>query len=254
MEYIVKACRVRITVPDWTTLSSVVSRRLAAGEGFALATLNLDHLVKLARSDRFRAAYAAQDLVTADGNPIVWTARLAGRPVDLVPGADLIVPLSRLAARHAVGVALVGSTASALDAAAAHLESIVPGLRVVARIAPPMGFDPEGAGAEAVFAELEASGAGMCFVALGAPKQEIFAAVGRRRLPGMGFAAIGAGLDFFAGTQARAPLWVRRVALEWAWRAASHPRRLVPRYAACAALLPRLALGALRQRLGARPA
>jgi exopolysaccharide biosynthesis WecB/TagA/CpsF family protein len=67
----------------------------------------------------------------------------------------------------------------------------------------------------------------------------------------MGLAGIGAGLDFLAGTQHRAPRLVRRLALEWLWRMLSQPRRLGPRYARCAALLPSLALDALRLR--ARP-
>ena len=41
---------------------------------------------------------------------------------------------------------------------------------------------------------------------------------------------------------------MRRLALEWLWRALSSPRRLIPRYAACAAILPGQMLAALRQR------
>ena len=76
-------------------LLAEIARRLDRGEGFALATLNLDHLVKLRRDPAFARAYAAQDLVTADGNPIVWLSRLARRPVRLVPGSDMVLPLVR---------------------------------------------------------------------------------------------------------------------------------------------------------------
>ena len=51
-----------------------------------------------------------------------------------------------------------------------------------------------------------------------------------------------------AGHQARAPAWVRHLALEWLWRALSSPRRLIPRYAACAAILPGQVIHALRLR------
>ncbi len=88
------------------------------GEGFALATLNLDHLVKLRASGAFRRAYGAQDLVVADGNPIVWLSRLAGRKVELVPGgSDMVLPLAEVAADEGVRVALVGSTEESLVAA-----------------------------------------------------------------------------------------------------------------------------------------
>ena len=97
-------------------------------------------------------------------------------------------------------------------------------------------------------ADLAESGAGLCFLALGAPKQEILAARGRRIAPKVGFASIGAGLDFLAGHQTRAPRIVRMLALEWLWRALQSPRRMVPRYAKCFAILPGLTVQALRQR------
>lgn len=239
---------IAVNIGSTSALLSTVRQRLAAKRGFALATINLDHLVKLGRSDAFRRAYAMQDLVVADGNPVVWLSRLAGRPVHLVPGSDMVRPLLQVAADEGVGVALVGSTDATLAAAATRLMQDIPDLRIVARIAPAMGFDPEGAEAARILAEISARGAGLCLIALGAPKQEMFAAKGRELAPQVGFASIGAGLDFIAGTQTRAPVWARKLALEWLWRALSSPRRLIPRYAACFAILPAQVLAAIRLR------
>ena len=70
----------------------------------------------------------------------------------------------------------------------------------------------------------------------------------------MGFVSVGAGLDFIAGHQRRAPAWVRRLAMEWLWRMLSEPRRLGVRYLQCAIALPRLTLDTLRsERLGRIP-
>ncbi|APZ52497.1 WecB/TagA/CpsF family glycosyltransferase [Salipiger abyssi] len=248
MDFSIAGERISVNVPTWAALQARVAERLAQRQGFALATINLDHLVKLRASQVFRRAYAAQDFVVADGNPIVWMSRLAGRPVELIPGSDAILPLARLAAKHGVGVALVGSTEPALAAAKSYLEREVRDLEVTLIIAPPMGFEPAGEAADAIFARLTSSGAGLCFVALGAPKQEIFAAAGRRKAPQIGFACIGAGLDFFAGTQRRAPGWARRFAVEWLWRASYSPRRLLPRYAKCLAILPGQMLRAMMMR------
>jgi exopolysaccharide biosynthesis WecB/TagA/CpsF family protein len=248
MEFRFGDAAVRITHPDRAALLADVSERLAAGRGFALATLNLDHLEKLRRLPDFRAAYAAQDMVVADGNPVVWLSRIAGRPVGLVPGADLVLPLARIAAERDVPVALVGSTPAALDGAAAALRAAAPGLRVALRHAPAMGFDPAGPEGAAVLDRIAASGAGLCLIALGAPRQEMLAARGRAVLPAVGFASVGAGLDFLAGAQRRAPVWMRRVALEWLWRASQDPARLGPRYLRGIAALPGLALSALRMR------
>lgn len=239
---------ISVNIPNKAALLAAVASRFAARQGFALATINLDHLVKLRSNPAFLTAYAAQDFVVADGNPIVWLSRLARKPVSLVPGSDMVIPLAKLAAEAGVGVALVGTTDAALEAATAHLMREIPGLVVTMCHAPQMGFDPQGDDAASVLAEMAARKVGLCFLALSAPKQEIFAARGRTLAPQTGFASIGAGLDFLSGDQTRAPLWVRKIAMEWAWRALSSPRRLIPRYAACFAILPEEVKNAMNQR------
>ncbi len=239
---------IAVTHPTRASLLSAVSGRFRRHEGFALATINLDHLVKLKRVPAFRTAYAAQDMVVADGNPITWLAKLAAKPVELLPGSDLVVPLCRLAAEAGLPVSMLGATAPALEAASRWLEREVPGYRRGLLIAPPMGFDPEGPAAREALSRLDALGPGLCLIALGAPKQERLAALGRSLAPQTGFASVGAGVEFISGDQRRAPEWVRRVALEWAWRALASPRRLLPRYAACFAILPGEVLKAWRQR------
>ncbi|MGD9864011.1 MAG: WecB/TagA/CpsF family glycosyltransferase [Pseudodonghicola sp.] len=241
---------IRINMPSRAALLDEVRRRLRAGEGFALATVNLDHLVKMAASAEFVRIYATQDLVVADGWPIVALSRLAARPVELVPGSDLVLPLCRLAAEEAAPVALVGSTEVALADAARSLRAQVPGLNIALSIAPSGVFDPAGEEAAEILRRLDEAGVQLCFLALGAPKQETFAARGRTMAPGVGFASIGAGLDFLGGHQVRAPRWMRRAGLEWLWRMLGSPARMVPRYARSAAVLPGQALRALRLRWG----
>lgn len=237
-----------VDVPTEAALLSAISHCLDQGEGFAIATLNVDHIVKLRHDADFRHAYLAQTHVVADGNPVVWLAHLAGRrDIRLVPGSELIVPLAALAARKSAPVAFFGSRETVLNAAARQLQGDIPDLQVGACIAPPMGFDPDSALADALLDDLAASGARLVFLALGAPKQERLAARGIARHPHMGFVSIGAGLDFIAGFQTRAPLWVRRIAMEWLWRMLSNPRRLAKRYFDCALVLPDLAIAARRQ-------
>jgi exopolysaccharide biosynthesis WecB/TagA/CpsF family protein len=240
--------RVAVNMPSAEALIADLDRRLLAGEGFTVATINLDHLVKLGRDAAFREAYLATTHVVADGHPVVWLARLQGRPVGLVPGSELVEPLCALAARRRVPVALFGATDAALEGAARRLAAAHPGLEVVERIAPPFGFDPGGSEADALIRRLGESTARLVFVALGAPKQERFAMRAAAALPGRGFVSVGAGIDFIAGTQVRAPRWVQRLAAEWIWRMLHDPRRLAGRYAACIAALPGLAADSLRQR------
>lgn len=239
---------IEVNIATQAGLFHEVTQRLTHGEGFALATLNLDHLSKLPVEQDFAKAYAAHDLVVADGRPIVWLSHLARDPVELMPGSDMIVPLCELAARSGVPIALIGSSDQALSGAADALRAKVNGLQVAFTHAPPYGFDPTGEVADAIIEDLAASGAGLCFIALGAPKQEIFAARGRVQAPNVGFASIGAGLDFLSGHQVRAPRLMRMLALEWMWRAAQSPKRMVPRYAKCFAILPGLIVEALLRR------
>ena len=242
------ANHVAVNVTDRDALFADIDARFAEGRGFSVATLNLDHVVKLRRQPDFRDAYVRQSHVTADGNPIVWLMRLAGQEVSLVPGSEIVEPVAELAARHEIPVALFGATDASLSAAADALQDRYPGIRVVAKIAPPMGFDPAGPEADAQIDALAASGARLVFVALGAPKQEMFAARAQEKMPATGFLSIGAGLDFLSGAQTRAPVWVRKLAAEWLWRLLGNPARLARRYGACIAILPGLTISALRAR------
>ena len=248
-----KAYTVLVDTPSVTALLSKIEDDLKARRRFAVATLNLDHIGKLKISDTFRRAYARQTHIVADGNPVVWLSRIAGQPVQLAPGSELIHPVMAMAARLGVPVALLGSTDKALGRAADRLEAAHPGLRIVARIAPPFGLDAEGSGGAAALDAVRRSGARLCFLALGAPKQEILAARGLDLVPECGFLSVGAGIDFIAGTQRRAPAWIRAMAMEWLWRMMGDPRRLRGRYARAFAILPGLLLQAMGMRLASRP-
>ena len=237
-----------VNVASQTVLLDEIKACLSEARGFSVATLNLDHIVKLRSNDAFREAYQSHSHVTADGNPIVWLSRLSGRAVELVPGSELIEPIARLAAENAAPIGMVGATDAVLDSAAEALLANAPGLSVPFRRAPAMGFDPTGPEADQLIDALAASPARICFLALGAPKQEVFAARAAKALPDKGFLSIGAGLDFLAGTQTRAPAWVRAIAAEWLWRALGNPGRLAGRYAACLAILPGLVLSAVRHK------
>ena len=229
-----------ITIRDAADLLHQVEAALAAHDAFTLFTLNLDHLVKRRQSATFREAYARAALVTADGWPVVRLARRIDPTIALTTGADMVIPLCRLAARRRVPVFLFGSREAVLVGAAARLQALCPGLIVAGCEAPPAGFDPTGPAAHEAIQRIAASGAGLCFVALGAPKQELFADMAVAANVPAGFVCIGAALDFIAGAQRRAPSVLRRLRLEWAWRLGREPRRLLARYARCAILYLRL--------------
>jgi len=201
-------------------------------------TLNLDHVVKMRKDAMFRAVYRRAGLITADGFPIVLACRLQGKRLSRVAGSDLIAPISAEAARCGKSIYLFGSRLQVLIKASQLLHERNTGLTIAGVFAPPQGFNPTSEEARRCIATIGNSGADLCFVALGAPKQELFADHGKRLLPNVSFVCIGAGLDFIAGVQVRAPHWMQRWGLEWLWRAASDPQRLLYRYILCMGALP----------------
>jgi exopolysaccharide biosynthesis WecB/TagA/CpsF family protein len=211
-----------------------------AGSGAAqnVFTLNLDHVVKMRKDATFRGAYKRVGLITADGFPIVLACRLQGKRVRRVAGSDLIAPISAEAVRSGKSIYLFGSSLEVLVKASQLLRERNPGLTIAGFLAPPRGFDPTSEDAHRCIATIGDSGADLCFVALGAPKQELFADHGKSLLPNVSFVCIGAGLDFIAGAQVRAPHWMQRWGLEWLWRAFGDPRRLLYRYFLCMGALP----------------
>jgi N-acetylglucosaminyldiphosphoundecaprenol N-acetyl-beta-D-mannosaminyltransferase len=250
MRFEIGPASVEVNIPDKARLLDEVAARLASGRGFALATLNVDHLEKLRHDAAFRRAYGAHDLIVADGNPVVWLARLAGQDLSLVPGSELVVPLCRLAAEAGRPVAIIAGTEEAGGKAAAALRAQIPGLNVALIAAPGFPFDPDGPEADALLDRVAAMGPGLCLLAVGAPRQERLAARGRDRCPATGFASVGAGIDFLAGHQRSAPAFMRKARMEWLWRAALSPRRLGPRYLRGAMILPGLARRAVAGRRG----
>ena len=238
----------RVNVTSLAQILDDLRTRLAQGQGFSVATLNLDHVVKLRDLPEFRDAYRTHSHVTADGNPIVWLSRLAGEQMSLVPGSDLLVPVIELAVSVRAPVALYGSTEDSLKRTAEVLRAKYPEIIISACIAPEMGFDPDGPDAAAHIETLKETGIRLCLIALGAPKQECFAARAQKSAPQIGFMSIGAGLDFISGHQRRAPRLVRFLAIEWLWRLMLSPTRLAGRYLRCFMILPKLVRTALKSR------
>jgi exopolysaccharide biosynthesis WecB/TagA/CpsF family protein len=232
-------------------VSSIVSAA-QRGDNFSVCTLNLDHVVKLQQQSDFRAAYRRARFVTADGFPIVMLSRLLGTRIRRTTGADLVEPVCRQARRKRLPIFMMGSNDRTLAITAERLSERFRGLEVAGYYAPGENFDPHSSEADIAIERIRASGARLCFVALGAPRQELFAARCLDELNGTGLLCIGAALDFIAGTQTRAPSLSQKIGLEWAWRMLKEPRRLGPRYARCMAIVPQLLVRTIPQIVNAR--
>ncbi len=221
-------------------------------QGFCVFTLNLDHCAKLRIDRGFRDAYRRASFVTADGFPIVMLGRLAGVRLRRTTGADLAEPVCAEAAHSRLPLALFGPNGRTLQRAQTRLRQRIRGLQIVDAFAPGPNFDPESLEGDLAIERIRQSGARICLVALGAPRQEVFAARCMDMVPGMGLVCVGAALDFIAGTEQRAPPFFQNYGLEWLWRLSSNPRRLASRYLRCAAVVPRLIADAIPQAISTR--
>ena len=243
---------IAINVVSLPEAVSLIVSAAQTGDNFSVCTLNLDHVVQLQQRPDFRAAYRRARFVTADGFPIVVLSRLLGRRIERTTGADLVEPICQEAGRKGLPVFLLGSNEMTLATSARRLSERFKGLQIAGYFAPGSNFDPYSEEADFAIDSIRVSGAKLCFVALGAPRQELFAARCLDELNGTGMLCIGAGLDFIAGTQTRAPSITQKVGLEWAWRMLREPRRLGPRYARCMAIVPRLIARTIPQIVHAR--
>ena len=234
---------VRINLTSLSLAISALLRDAEAGQGFTLFTLNLDHVVKLRRGAAFREAYERATYVTADGWPIVWLAHRAAPRLHRAAGADLVEPLCEVAARHAIALYFIGPGEASRHAAIAILRQRYPGLQIAGAESPAVSTGGNTPEASVLAERIVKSGARICLVSLGAPKQELLAAELSARCPAVGFICVGAALDFISGQTRRAPHWMRRSGLEWFWRLACEPRRLAKRYGNCAYVFALLALG-----------
>ena len=170
------------------------------------------------------------DLVCPDGQPVRWALNLLHgvKLTDRVYGPELTLRLCQAAATSDVPIFLFGATEDMLDRFASNLTEKFSGLRIAGRRASQFRkLTPDER--DDLAKEIRSSGAKMCFVGLGCPRQEIFAYEMKQRL-GMPLIAVGAAFAFHAGVLDQAPPWMQKHGLEWLYRLTKEPKRLWRRY------------------------
>jgi len=232
-----EAPELQVNMVNMRRTLDAVGDKARNGEGFTLFTVNLDHVVKLNQNRLFREAYERANFITADGWPIVWLIQQqqqqqAGQ-LERTTGADLLEPLCKLAAEQGYPLYFIGPGPESQKDGLAVLGQRYPGLIVAGAEAPTLPAELDEATVEALADRVNASGARVCVVSLGAPKQEVLADALFQKCPKVGFLCVGAALDFISGHAARAPKAFQRVGMEWFWRMVSDPKRLAVRYAKC---------------------
>lgn len=200
---------------------------IRAGKRGVLCTVNVAILMMMRSDPRLQRFVESSRWTVADGQPLVWASQMRHRPLpERVTGIDLIDLLCARAARESMGVYFLGADEKAVRAAADVLHERHPGLDVRGCADGYFGFEHGRQRARAV----ADSGAEILFVAMGVPRQEYFIEEQWDHLGARIVIGVGGSFDVIAGLRKRAPLFVQRAGLEWAYRLGQEPRRLFRRY------------------------
>jgi len=207
-------------------------------------TLNPEMVVTAQRDQDFATIVNRAGLVVPDGVGVVWGAQKLGYPsIQKVPGIELveqILALATCAGERKLRVYLLGAKLDVVEDARRRAELRYPG--VVFCGAHHGYFTAEDS--ETIVAQVNAAEPDLLLVGLGSPRQEYWIAEHAKQLNCRAAIGIGGVFDVWAGRVERAPLFLRRLGLEWLYRLVKQPSRL-PRMMA----LPRFVILVYRRRI-----
>jgi N-acetylglucosaminyldiphosphoundecaprenol N-acetyl-beta-D-mannosaminyltransferase len=204
-----------------------IEELIARGEFAQHVAINAAKIVAIQDDPGMRAIVEQCELVSADGQSIVWASRLLGDALPTrVAGIDLMHELLSLAARRGLRVFILGATREVLDAASRRIHEHFPGIQLAGTRD---GYFSDDESAE-VAREVAAAKPHILFVAISSPKKEYWLSEYGRNLGVPFVMGVGGSVDVIAGITRRAPRALRLLGLEWAYRLAQEPGRLWRRY------------------------
>lgn len=186
------------------------------------------HTTVMAHDDaHYHEVQKSAAFVLPDGKPLSVYSRKHGFPeAERVTGPDLMLEL--FARDNGLKHYFYGGSPETLQMLEQKLRERYPHLQIAGMVSPPF----RSLSAEEDAAEIEkinASGADIIWVGLGAPKQENWMYDHRDKVRGV-MIGVGAGFDYHAGNIKRAPMWMQKLSLEWLYRLMQDPKRLFKRY------------------------
>ena len=210
-------------------------RYLSRREGFAyVVTPNIDHMSRLCdlsqrddSADTLLPIYQNADLCLCDSRILKQVMAFSGHNIhSVVAGSDLTKYLFDHILSQEDHILVLGSEEDRIGRLCelyTHLS--------IDHINPSMGFIDKPKEVDELIGQLLEEGYDYIFLAVGSPRQEIFAdklkAAGVRTGVAL---CIGASVNFIIGAEKRAPKIMQILHLEWFYRMLQDPRRLVSRY------------------------
>lgn len=196
---------------------------LATDSMHSVYTPNSEIIMLAYEDSAFAEILNRSDILTADGIGVVYASKILNKPIkERASGYDIARCLLEKLNESDYKLFLFGGKPGVAEEARANLEKEYPKLRIAGTR---NGYftaeeEPE------IIEEINASGADIVFVCLGAPKQEQFIDRNRDKLKTKAALGIGGSLDVFAGRVERAPEFWQKTGLEWLYRLMKEPKRI----------------------------
>jgi exopolysaccharide biosynthesis WecB/TagA/CpsF family protein len=211
------------------TISAALARRGRQGRCAFFTTVNGQVVSLCASRPDVKRLFGRADLISADGMSVVFASRLGpGRGLpERVATTDAYHDAARLAVQRGISFYLLGGTEETNARAVERTAALYPALKIAGRRNGYFRPEEESRIAD----EINAAAPDILCVGLGVPQQQHFILRNLDRLTAVGLAKSCGGLfDFLAGRNKRAPRWMQRAGMEWAFRAWQEPGRLAVRY------------------------
>jgi N-acetylglucosaminyldiphosphoundecaprenol N-acetyl-beta-D-mannosaminyltransferase len=212
-------------------LDAALNRRDGAWPPLIFSSANGQVISMSARKPWVRELFLAADLIHADGMPLVFISRLFHKsPLpERVCTTDLFHDVARAAPARRARMFLLGAAKSVIEEAARRVRQLYPELEIAGHAS---GYLRRDGDEERIIEAVNAARPDILWLGLGVPAEQAFAVRNRLRLR-VGLIKTSGGLfDYISGKNARAPDWMQRAGLEWAFRTYLEPRRLAGRYLA----------------------
>jgi N-acetylglucosaminyldiphosphoundecaprenol N-acetyl-beta-D-mannosaminyltransferase len=189
--------------------------------------INAAKIVKIQRDRVLREAVISSDVISPDGQSIVWASRFLKKPLpERVAGIDLMQKLLELASERGYRVFLLGAKEEVICELKEKLKRELPYLNLVGYR---NGYFSQ-AEEEGIVKEITEKKPDILFVGMSSPKKEYWLGKYQSALKVPFCMGVGGSFDVLAGRTKRAPGWMQGVGLEWFYRFMQEPTRMWKRY------------------------
>jgi N-acetylglucosaminyldiphosphoundecaprenol N-acetyl-beta-D-mannosaminyltransferase len=209
-----------------------VTGKIKAGQKAIIANHNLHSLYLIQKNDEIREFFNRADLIEVDSMPLIFWARVNGRPSRRFHRAtylDWRDEFWNKVCEQGWRVFFLGSEPGVAEKARERVLEQWPDVQLAVHHG---YFDmaPDSADNTAVVDEINAFGADIVLVGMGMPRQEIWILRNIDRLKACVTFTVGGAFDYEAGVQRPAPRWLGQYGVEWIYRLVTDPRRKFERY------------------------